>query len=253
MEIDLEQISVQELTDGIRFLPEKDSFCCVCCGKTFAQGEIFTFHGRFFDAEHAVKLHLYAEHANRFEKMVHSESKYNTLTENQRSLLELMAAGKSDAEIASQLEISPSTVRHQKFIFREKAKQAKLYLAIAGMALGEKFKQEEAFVPVPECAKMIDDRYAVTKEERDKILKSVFSSQVPLRLKVFSSKEKKKLVTLTRIAEEFVRDRNYSETEVNSILKEIYPDFATLRRYLIEYGFMDRTSDCREYWLRGRS
>ncbi|WP_236719720.1 DUF2087 domain-containing protein [Neobacillus mesonae] len=34
------------------------------------------------------------------------------------------------------------------------------------------------------------------------------------------------------------------------MLKSIYADFATIRRYLIEYGFMDRSKDCMKYWVK---
>ncbi|MFR2551837.1 MAG: DUF2087 domain-containing protein [Clostridioides difficile] len=40
--------------------------------------------------------------------------------------------------------------------------------------------------------------------------------------------------------EQFERGKKYSEKEVNQILESIYDDFATIRRYLIEYGFMSR-------------
>ena len=95
---------------------------------------------------------------------------------------------------------------------------------------------------------MADGRARITAEERDKILENVFRSLSPLQLKVFSSKEKKKLVILARIAEEFQRGRSYTEKEVNGILADIYEDHVTLRRYLIEYGFMGRSRDCSKYW-----
>lgn len=97
---------------------------------------------------------------------------------------------------------------------------------------------------------MVDDRYFISKSEEDKIVVSLFESLQPLKLKVFSPKEKKKIVILRRIAEQFEKDRKYSEKEVNAILKAIYEDYATIRRYLIEYGFMGRTNDCKEYWLK---
>jgi hypothetical protein len=49
---------------------------------------------------------------------------------------------------------------------------------------------------------------------------------------------------------QFERNKRYDERELNSIIKEIYEDYATIRRYLIEYGFMERTSNCKEYWLK---
>ncbi|MGX4667923.1 DUF2087 domain-containing protein [Cerasibacillus sp. JNUCC 74] len=42
----------------------------------------------------------------------------------------------------------------------------------------------------------------------------------------------------------------YSEMEVNEILKAIYSDFAILRRYLIDYEFMERSRDCTKYWVK---
>jgi len=97
---------------------------------------------------------------------------------------------------------------------------------------------------------MVDDRYSITKSEEEKILASVFESLQPLKLKVFSSKEKKKIVTLRKIASQFEQGRKYTEKEVNFTLITIYEDFATIRRYLVEYGFMERTNDCKEYWLK---
>ena len=97
---------------------------------------------------------------------------------------------------------------------------------------------------------MVDDRYVITERERDKILNAEFESLEPLRLKRFPGKEKKKIVILRRIAEEFDHGRKYDELQMNEIIKEIFDDYAVIRRYLIEYGFMDRTRDGKEYWLK---
>ena len=99
-------------------------------------------------------------------------------------------------------------------------------------------------------ATMVDERYMVTAEECEKIISTYFETSSPLVLKLLPPKEKKKLVILRVISEQFEKDRRYSETEVNQILKLIHEDYATIRRYLIEYGFMERTSDCRVYWLK---
>lgn len=53
-----------------------------------------------------------------------------------------------------------------------------------------------------------------------------------------------------RIIEEFQAGRRYTEAQVNEALAEIYTDYVTLRRYLIEYGFMDRTKDGAVYWVK---
>ena len=98
-------------------------------------------------------------------------------------------------------------------------------------------------------ATMVDERYMTTAEEKQKIIETYFISLAPLVLKEFPPKEKKKLVILRVISEQFEAGKRYSEKEVNQVLKPIYDDHATIRRYLIEYGFMERTQNCEEYWL----
>ena len=52
------------------------------------------------------------------------------------------------------------------------------------------------------------------------------------------------------IAKEFEEGIRYSEVQVNEILKDIYPDYVTLRRYLIEYDYLERTRDGSAYWKK---
>lgn len=48
----------------------------------------------------------------------------------------------------------------------------------------------------------------------------------------------------------FEAGKTYSEKEVNEILKTVHADFVSLRRHLIEYGFMNRHNDGSEYTLK---
>jgi hypothetical protein len=125
-----------------------------------------------------------------------------------------------------------------------------MYLSIYELAMEKTPTDRDTIVPIHEGAKMVDDRYVTTKEESDKILTTVFESLSPLKLKLFSAKEKKKIVTLRKIAQQFETGKVYTEKELNRILKDIYDDYPTLRRYLIEYGFMERSTDCMQYWLK---
>ena len=250
MNINPEQLTVKELKNGYCYCEKTDDYACNLCGQRFANGEIYPLDGHLYEAYRAAGEHIRREHADYFHILLSLDSKYVSFTENQRTLLTLFHAGLSDQEAAQRLSISPSTVRHQKFTFREKAKQAKMYLTLYEMAIEGSPESRDSILPVPMYAKMVDDRYIVTSQERDKILATAFSSLSPLKLIKFSSKEKKKLVILTKIAEQFAQDRKYAEKEVNQILSEIYGDYVTLRRYLIEYGFMDRTRDCKTYWLK---
>jgi hypothetical protein len=251
----LPQISLEEIKNGYSYNPNNGIYSCHTCGKEFETGEMFSFDSRFYDASKAIQLHVEKEHGNMLEVLTSFDKKYTGITENQKELLSMIYNGLSDNEIAKKTGVAPATIRHQRFVFREKAKQAKLYLAIFEIvekaASERKGKtSENELINIHAGAKMVDDRYFITNSEEDKIIASLFESLQPLKLKVFSPKEKKKIVILRKIALQFERGRKYSEKEVNSILKAIYEDYATIRRYLIEYGFMERTNNCKEYWLK---
>jgi DNA-binding CsgD family transcriptional regulator len=251
--IDLDKTTLSDIKNGY-YLDEKDSsFICIHCGRSFNTDEVFKIGDKFFGAATAVRMHIQTEHKNKLNELIDSENKYLSLTDNQKALLILFGSGLSDNEIAKQLNVTPSTVRHQKFIFREKAKSAKIYLAVWDMAASGLYKIKNTdgneLLPLHGGAKMVDERYVITEEENKKILEGVFESLEPLKLKVFSAKEKKKIVILRKIAEQFEKNRQYSEKEVNGILSDIFEDYVTLRRYLIEYGYMERTRDCKTYWL----
>jgi hypothetical protein len=63
-------------------------------------------------------------------------------------------------------------------------------------------------------------------------------------------KEKKWLVVLRWLATKFEPGIRYTEKQVNAILKEVHGDYATMRRDLIEYGFMERERGGASYWLK---
>ena len=249
--MEFNELTLQEILCG---LSEKEgTYTCVYCGKVFEAGEVFPIGERFFTAQRAAELHM-AEHGDKLQQLLAAGEKALSLTENQKALLLLFAEGKRDAEIAKEMGVTASTVRHQRFMFREKAKAAKLFLAAWSMAEEGKNNRKdtaEALIAPHEGAKMVDERYVITEDENQKILENVFYSLEPLRLKVFSKKEKKKIVILRQVAAQFEAERQYTEPEVNAILKDIWEDFATMRRYLIEYGYLDRTKDGKTYWKRG--
>ncbi|OQB24921.1 MAG: hypothetical protein BWY11_00776 [Firmicutes bacterium ADurb.Bin182] len=247
-------LSLDEIKNGYAENTEKRTHACLICGKEFEAGEVFPFDGRFYDAQKAVRLHVEKEHGNMLDILTSFDKKLTGLTENQKQLISMICDGLSDGEIAKRTGVAAATVRHQRFVFREKAKQAKTYLAIFEImekAVSDKRGKgyEDELLDIHEGAKMIDDRYLITESEEKKISASVFESLEPLKLKYFSSKEKKKVVILRRIAQRFEKGVKYSEKDVNAVLKDIYDDYVTIRRYLIEYGFMERTRDCKEYWL----
>jgi hypothetical protein len=71
------------------------------------------------------------------------------------------------------------------------------------------------------------------------------------RLVTMPAKRGKRLVVLDHIAEVFEPGDRYAEAEVNERLRQFHPDFAMLRRYLVDEGFLSRESGV--YWRSGGS
>jgi hypothetical protein len=80
-------------------------------------------------------------------------------------------------------------------------------------------------------------------EERAKVLAALLRDG---RVLTFPTGDARKLIVLGEIVRRFEVGRVYSEHEVNEVLKAIYGDYATLRRALIDYHFMNR--DHGAYW-----
>ncbi|MDD4290784.1 MAG: DUF2087 domain-containing protein [Clostridia bacterium] len=81
------------------------------------------------------------------------------------------------------------------------------------------------------------------------IIKNFLDSEQ--RLKDYPAKRKMQVACLFYLATKFEPDRKYKEIEINMILKKwnTFGDHATLRRDMIDAKIMQRTDDCREYWL----
>ena len=75
------------------------------------------------------------------------------------------------------------------------------------------------------------------------------------RLHTIPSKRAKLLVVLDFLAQRFEPGVRYSEQQVNEILGHVHPDYAALRRYLVENGFLDRADQDSDwlYWRSGGS
>ncbi|MNI34891.1 hypothetical protein D3C73_888980 [compost metagenome] len=97
---------------------------------------------------------------------------------------------------------------------------------------------------------MVDERYVITTKENDEIIKKFFKEGPDGPLSHFPKKQKMKLAILRHIMKRFDTTKNYSEKEVNEILRTADADYVTLRRYLIEYGFIDRKDDGSLYWVK---
>src|SRR5215813_6971260 len=79
-----------------------------------------------------------------------------------------------------------------------------------------------------------------------KVLKSYLNADGSL--KQIPPMGNKLLIILNFIVDAFAFDTNYTEKEVNTILRRFHLDTAALRRYLVDNGLMDRESDGTKYW-----
>ncbi|HYY09185.1 MAG TPA: DUF2087 domain-containing protein [Actinomycetota bacterium] len=83
-------------------------------------------------------------------------------------------------------------------------------------------------------------------EDEEAVLRAFFRNG---RLTEIPTKAAKRRIVLERIALEFEPGRRYDEREVNAIVGRFFLDHASLRRYLVDEGFLAREHG--EYWRAG--
>ena len=93
----------------------------------------------------------------------------------------------------------------------------------------------------------VEESLEAAARERERILNVYFDGG---KLKIIPARQRRRLVVLERLASRFDPVRTYTEPEVNAILEQAYPDYAALRRYLVDHGFLDRKTDGSTYWRK---
>lgn len=244
--------SIAELKQG--YTCEGDGhlavFHCLVCGEPFEKGIIYKDGDSFYEAERFAAQHVDTMHGGMFAWLLTLDKKLTGLTELQKGLLQAFRQSLSDAEAAKELGIgSTSTVRNHRFTLREKVKQARLFLAVMELA-EEKPGASSPFVSIPRTAVMVDERFAITEQENTEILGAYFKQGLDGPLSEFPKKQKRKAAILRHLIQRFETGREYSEKEINAVLESAYPDYVTLRRYLIDYGLLDREDDGSSYWVK---
>ena len=162
----------------------------------------------------------------------------------------LLAAGRRMAveDLAAALELSPGTVVHHLKRLREAglvdSRPRPPYveyslrlerLAQIGAELGRISREQEGLDedgpgPAPD--------WADVKARR--VLRSFFEGE---RLLSIPAQHGKRLIILRYLAESvFEPSREYPEKELNQLLALRHPDVASLRRYLVDEGFMQRAA-----------
>ena len=72
------------------------------------------------------------------------------------------------------------------------------------------------------------------------------------KLMTIPKKEKNKILVL-QVVLEMLKDKSleFTETELNEAIKEIYSDYSLIRRYLVDYKFLERDNYGRMYKIVG--
>lgn len=89
-------------------------------------------------------------------------------------------------------------------------------------------------------------QYEGKPEDVRKVLKAYLNPDGTI--KQLPQEGRKMQIILQFIVDAFPVDTNFTEKEVNTILRRFHADTATLRRNLIDYGLMAREGDGTKYW-----
>jgi biotin operon repressor len=155
-----------------------------------------------------------------------------------RILGSLASAPRTGKELASELDLTPPTISHH----MRKLTEAGIVVASSDAQrqwyrLNSEFLSETKKVPLKGAN--APEREPENEEERfrSKVLRDFFVGD---RLKEIPAQRKRRVIVLQHVVERFAPDRTYSEREVNDLLRPVHEDVATLRRELVDYGFLQR-------------
>jgi DNA-binding HxlR family transcriptional regulator len=179
--------------------------------------------------------------------------------ESRLSLLRLLNEGEHTVgELARRVDLGEPTVSHHLARLRtaglvtlRMAGNQRFYrVNEAGLA---RFKRMAARIeqlpPSPEPVNSDDGWIARLgwEPEEQQVLREYIRGGKLTRL---PAKQKRMLVILRWLASLFQPDRLYSEVEVNEILRGVYAeDFVSLRRDLVDFGYLRRERGGGKYWL----
>ena len=94
--MDYSKVTLDELKKGYRCNKDNNAYICNYCEQHFEVGQIFSIGNNLYTAEHAISKHIQMLHGGNLSQLISSDTKYNTLTQNQKDLITLFASGMSD-------------------------------------------------------------------------------------------------------------------------------------------------------------
>ena len=229
----------------------KDRHHCLLCDFTTEEGFVYPEGEVFVNAKKKISIHIKEVHGSVFDYLTNLDKKLTGLSAHQSKIMKMFYEGLSDHEVQKAMDIgSISTIRNHRYALKEKEKQAKTMSTI--MELLARVTDDKKMPVKPHAtATMVDSRYDVVEEDRLKILEKYFPDGLDGRLTTFYTKEKNKIIILSELIKRFEPMRRYKEKEVDAMLKGVYEeDYVLIRRYLIQYGFLDREKDGSVYWVK---
>lgn len=242
--------SLEELKRG--YGEREHDFVCLLCGQEVEKGIIYPVGDRLFDAAKYMGHHIEEAHVSVFEHLSRLDKRMTGLSEHQSSLMRLFYQGMSDQQVQAELGIgSASTIRNHRFALKEKERQAKVFLVMMEL-LKNSARKAAPKAYASGAASQPEAALGVSPAEHAEIVAKYFPNGTLGPLSRFPRKHKHRLAVLQEIAKRFDPQRVYSEKEVNALLQDVCEDHVTLRRYLIDHAFLERTAGGSEYWVKNR-
>jgi hypothetical protein len=135
-------------------------------------------------------------------------------------------------ELASRLGLTPPTISHH----MRRLTEADL-VDVSPEAQTRIYSLRSETLRDLSQASTPDGASADEQVESNSIIRAFFDGP---RLRQIPASRKKRVVVLRRLLEQFEPGKDYPEKQVNEMLQTAHEDFATLRRELVDYGFMTR-------------
>lgn len=141
-------------------------------------------------------------------------------------------------DLAERLDLTPPTISHHMrklteagIVTAESDAQRQIYRLNTDLLLASRrtaIGARDATAPAPG-----NEEEAI----RRKVISDFFDGE---RLKNIPAQRKRRVIVLQHLVTRFDPNRTYTEREINDLLRPAHDDVATLRRELVDYGFMQR-------------
>jgi biotin operon repressor len=144
-------------------------------------------------------------------------------------------------ELAARLSLTPPTISHHMrklteagVVVAESDAQSQIYSLNTELLLASRRAPLGDPSTVPQ---RIGEGIDADDVFRSKTIRDFFDGE---RLRTIPAQRKRRVIVLQHLVERFDPDQTYTEREVNDTLRLAHDDVATLRRELVDYGFMKR-------------